>query len=267
MRDWSSGQDTGFPTDQTTQQIILSDFDREGFKQYLRNLGVSRIPVYPCWVKHWYESKLTADEYLATIKNGYSYNNAVQALRFYCDFKGLHRPQSKIKQVHVDRLIIAPTIEQVTKLLSKIDDFGVKTYLALCATTMIRVKRLLNLTWQDVDFENNLVLRKVEHKRTKWYRPNPLHCDVKKMLKRSPHKNEQIFTFGAKKIRLAIEKTGVKLTPTQLRDFCYNQTKRAGMDSDLRKWLMGHDLGIDEHYTSDDIKLEYAKFEQAFRLA
>lgn len=167
--------------------------------------------------------------------------------------------------MHVDRLIIASTIEQVTKLLTNIGDVGVKTYLALCATTMIRVERL-NLTWQDIDFEHHLVLRKVEHKRTKWYRPNPLHKDVTKLLEQLPRTSDKVFNFGNHKVHIAIKKSGVKITPTQLRDFCYNQTKKCGMDSDLRKWLMGHDLGIDQHYTSDDVKLEYAKFEQQFRI-
>lgn len=116
----------------------------------------------------------------------------------------------KVKPVHSENLIIAPSKEKVLKLIRTIQDKGVKTYLMLCATTGIRVTRLLNLNWSDIDLENDFILRKVEHKRTKWYRPNPIHKDVRRFLLLLDRTTDRVFPFTSKKISLAIEPTGIK---------------------------------------------------------
>jgi len=70
----------------------------------------------------------------------------------------------------------------------------------------------------------------------------------------------------AKSVRRAIRKTDVSITPTQLRDFFYNQALTCGMNHVIVEWLMGHDIGIARHYLADNIKQEYEKFENVIKL-
>jgi|GEM_PF-946499 len=200
--------------------------------------------------------------YLSQFTNTSTYNNHLKAL------KHLARMNSsdiniKLKRTHNERLIIAPNYDTVRCLLENIQDTTVKAYLSLCATTGIRVERLLNLTWNDIDFNDGLVLKRIEHLRTKHYRPNPLHNDVSSLIDGLPKDKERVFPMESKRVRRAIRKTGVRITPTQLRDFFYNQALNCGMNPVIVEWLMGHDIGIAKHYLADNIKQEYSKFERA----
>ena len=92
----------------------------------------------------------------------------------------------KLKHSHNERLITAPSYDTITNLLESISDLNVTTYLSLCATTGICVERLFNLTWNDIDFDNGFVLKKIEHLRTKHYRPNPIHDDIGSLIAEIP---------------------------------------------------------------------------------
>ena len=203
--------------------------------------------------------------YLSHFTNTNTYNNHLKALKHlarmnYSDIN------IKLKKSHDERLIIAPSYDTVRHLLESISDITVKIYLSLCTTTGIRVERLFNLTWDDIDFNNSLILKKIEYVRTKHYRPNPLHCSVNSLLDELPRQKERVFPLEAKRVRRVVRKTDVKITPTQLRDFFYNQALNCGMNPVLVEWLMGHDIGIAKHYLADNIKQEYSKFERAIIL-
>jgi len=93
-----------------------------------------------------------------------------------------------------------------------------------------------------------------------------LHDDVSSLIDEIPREKESVFAMEAKRIRRAIRKTDVKITPTQLKDFFYRQALTCGMNHVIVEWLMGHDIDIAKHYLVDNIKQEYSKFEQAVRL-
>ena len=82
----------------------------------------------------------------------------------------------------------------------------------LCAIIGIRVTGLLHLNWSDIDLDNDSILKKVEHKRTKWYRPNPIHIGVRKLLTKLDRTTDSVFSFTSKKISLAIEPTRIQVT-------------------------------------------------------
>jgi hypothetical protein len=73
-------------------------------------------------------------------------------------------------------------------------------------------------------------------------------------------------SFGYKKVYQELKTIGTKWRPNNLRDFFYN-TARKYCDHDQIEWAMGHSLpGVRANYLADELKTEYAKFEQAFRL-
>jgi integrase len=176
---------------------------------------------------------ITSDDvrtYLSQFTNTSTYNNHLKALKHLARMNGSDI-NIKLKRTHCERLITAPNYDTVRDLLESISDTSVKTYLSLCATTGIRVERLFNLTWNDIDFNNGFVLKRIEHVRTKHYRPNPLHNDVNYLIDELPREKERVFPMESKKVRRAIQKTDVKITPTQLRDFFYNQALTCGMNA------------------------------------
>ncbi len=240
------------------------------YKNYLKSfdepLRDNTIQRYWYIVKDYMQrcDSITEDNvktYLSQFTNTSTYNNHLKALKHLARMNGSDI-SIKLKKIHSERLITAPSYDTVKHLLESISDTHVRTYLSLCATTGIRVERLFNLTWRDIDFDNRFVLRKIEHLRTKHYRPNPLHNDVSSLIDKLPKDKERVFPMEAKRVRRAIRKTDIKITPTQLRDFFYNQALTCGMNPVIVEWLMGHDIGIAKHYLADNIKQEYSKFEQ-----
>jgi integrase len=242
----------------------------EQYRKYLSDRSDTTVRPYLVNIRQFVSqyNEISIDnvkQYLTQFNNDYSYNNAVKALKHLGRMYDIELP-IHVKPVHSEKLIIAPKIDTVLALLKGIRNKQVKAYLMLCATTGIRVTRLLNLNWSDIDLDNDFILRKVEHKRTKWYRPNPLHKDVRKLILKLDKTTDRVFPFTSKKISLAIEPTGIKITPTQLRDFFYNQALTCGMNTVIVEWFMGHDIGIAKHYLADNIKQEYTKFERTVQL-
>ena len=219
----------------------------------------------------WAE-ELSVDEakrFLSQFDNPNTHNNALQALRFLFRFMNLPELPFKQKDGRPLGLIIAPKAESVLALIDSIEDIGVKTYLALCSTTGLRSQRIFKLTWDEINFDEGFIMPKNGNVRTKNYRPNPIHPIIVNLLQRLPRSSDKVFNFNEKRIRKAINeaerKLGFRITPCQLRDFFYN-TARKIMDRDLVEYLMGHRLGIKEHYLADEVKAEYEKFIKAFPL-
>lgn len=125
---------------------------------------------------------------------------------------------------------------------------------------------MLSLKWNELDLDNGFVLRKVEHKISKWYRPNPIHKQIVPMLNEIKT-HESVFPFSYHRVKNRIRDVHDKITPTQLRDFFYNQALTCGVNPVIVEWLMGHDIGIAKHYLADNIKQEYSKFEQTVKLS
>ncbi len=260
-----------------TSNTILSNLhtckihvSEDEYSNYLKNidrpLRDNTIRSYWYMIQNYLQqydtlSQDNVTEYLRKITNQNTYNNSAKAL-IHLGRMNHMRIAIRFRRSSSDNLIIAPSYDKVRTLIHGIQDSLVKAYLSLCATTGIRVQRILSLTWNDIDLENGFVLRKIEDIRTKHYRPNPLHSDARILLEALPQDTDRIFPLlDGKRIRSCIAQTKQNITPTQLRDFFYNQALTCAMNPVIVEWLMGHDIGIAKHYIADNIKREYARFE------
>jgi integrase len=215
------------------------------------------------------KSGKTPDAFVSSYTNSYTYNNYLKAVNHYCDFMQLPRPSLKPKPKELQRLIIAPKPEEIREIINKLPSLDVKCYIGLCSTTGLRCERLLLIHWSKIDFDNGIVNMNERHGK-KVYRPNGLHKDVAKLLKQlrqqTPREQERVFTFGYKKVAQELKAIGTKWRPNNCRDFFYNFARKY-CDKDQVEWLMGHSLpGVRAHYLADELKQEYAKFEEKFRL-
>ena len=219
-----------------------------------------------------FAKELSIDEakrFLSKYDNANTYNNALQALRFLFRFMNIGELPFKQRDNRPSGLVIAPKVESVLALINNIEDISMKAYLVLCSTTGLRCQRIFKLTWDEINFEEGLIIPKNGNVRTKNYRPNPIHPIALNLLQKLPRTSNKVFNFSDKRVRKTIDeaekKLGFRITPCQLRDFFYN-TARKIMDRDLVEYLMGHRLGIREHYLADEVKTEYEKFIRAFPL-
>jgi integrase len=170
--------------------------------------------------------------------------------------------------------------------MHKLPSVDVKAYMALCATVGIRCEKLRLVNWSQIDFENGWVNINERHGK-KIYRPNRLHKDVAKMLQQLKETStlygskeptsacksqsdvkasDRVFTMGYKKVYQELKAIGTKWRPNNMRDFFYNEARKH-CDHDQIEWCMGHSLpGVRVHYLADELKQEYAKFEEKFGL-
>ncbi|MEM2019452.1 MAG: hypothetical protein QXY85_03335 [Candidatus Nitrosocaldus sp.] len=200
--------------------------------------------------------------YLKKYENPNSYNNKLKPIIHLYRFLGLPL-QVRLKKVNHDNLIIAPSYEQVVAGFRQIkDNIDIARFYLLCSTTLLRPQFIVTLAWSNIDLENKVINVRVD-KKTKHYRSQIIHKALIPYLTPSTATTTQIFThcydYYQKKIR---HSTG--LNPSQLRDFAYNAMLKAGMNSLLVEWLMGHSIGMAVHYLADNVKEEYVKFESLY---
>ncbi len=209
----------------------------------------------------------TPEEFVTSYTNSYTYNNYLFAVNHYLEFTGKPKLALKQKQCIPQNLIIAPKVEEMKRVINEIQDKYVKAYIALSATTGLRPKRLLKAKWSEIDFVNGWVNINERHGK-KVYRPNPLHQDVAKILQQLPKTaNEHVFDFTYHRVVNALKAVKTTIRPNNCRDFFYNHARKSGADRDQIDWLAGHSLpGVRAHYLADELKEEYEKFENAFRL-
>ena len=209
-----------------------------------------------------------AIDFVQSYSNSYTYNCALFAVNHWLDYNGKPRLTLKQKQCTPQSLIIAPKVEEMQRVISEIKDQHVKAYIVLCATVGLRPKRLLKSTWAEIDFVNGWVNINERHGK-KVYRPNPLHQDLAKLLQelKTTETSKRIFDFKYHRVVNALKAANTNMRPNNCRDFFYNHARKSGVDRDLVDWLSGHSLpGVRAHYLADELKQEYEKFEEKFRL-
>jgi len=270
LPDWQS-------TASTSAAYGSTNYDRQAFTSWLqlpRDQGgkeqeLDTAKSNASFVGTYLKSGKTAEDFVKSYSNSYTYNNALFAVNHWLDFCGKPRLQLKQKQCTPQSLIIAPKPEEMQRVIREIKDKHVKTYIALCATVGLRPKRLLKATWQEIDFTNGWLNINERHGK-KVYRPNPLHQDIAKLLQelKQTATSERIFDFTYHRVVNALKAANTSIRPNNCRDFFYNHARKSGSDRDLVDWLSGHSLpGVRAHYLADELKQEYAKFEEKFRLS
>ena len=276
MRRWMGrDSDSRPPVCETLQNAseilqIMQNYDRAAFMAYLQNVKNQELKTatnIAIFVGTFVKSGKSPEAFILSYTKPNSYNNALNAVKHYCDFLGVPRPVLKQKPRTPTRLIVSPKPDEVQEIVQKVEPLAMKTYLALCATVGLRPQRLLNASWQEIDFDAGFVNINEKHGK-KVYRPNPLHQDVAKLLQelKATAETERIFTFAYGTLADGLKAIGTKWRPNNLRDFFYNYARKH-CDHDQVEWAMGHSLpGVRANYLADELKTEYAKFEQAFRL-
>jgi integrase len=244
------------------QKWLMHTGDRNG-----KQLAKPTIDNIMIWARKFIKSKMDGEQFINQYKNSVNTrNNIRKALKYLCRYKNIREPEYlKMENIVIKELIKAPSKDEVLEFLSRIKDREVRCYLALCATQGIRSRRLLQLRWNELDLNNGWININ-ENIRTKKYRPNPIHRDIIDVLRTLKNKDDYVFNISIYKVERNIKKTRMNIKPSNLRDFFYNEARKQGVDRDILEWLMGHSLGIKAHYLADNIKEEYAKFEEAFRL-
>ncbi len=202
-------------------------------------------------------------EYLSRFANPNTYNNKLKPIIHLHRFLRLPDPNVKFKAVSKDRLIKAPSYEEVLSGFSKIKDDDLAKFYLFCCTTLLRPQFIITLTYENIDIKNRVIDVRV-HRKTKHYRPQVIHTALLEYLQQGPKESKSklflhCYDYYGKKIK---KLTGI--TPSQLRDFAYNAMLKSGMNPLIVEWLMGHDIGITKHYLADDIKSEYTKFERMY---
>ena len=257
--------------------LTIKEVDLENFYPFLidQNLSERWSKVILAVVRTFLSrvdniNKESMESYIKSFNNPNTYGSVLSSLKWLARFLDLPEPALPHKDVMPQQLIIAPSLERTLAFIKAVDEPYVKCYLGLGLTTGLRPEKLLNLTWEEIDFENSFIIPKNQNVRTKHYRPNPLHPIIKKWLMNLPKERERIFHFTEHKVRITSKRAGkvlgYRIRPSEMRDAFYNIARKAGMDRDIIEWLMGHSLGIKQHYLADTIKEEYQKFIDMLKL-
>jgi integrase len=162
-----------------------AQYDKNAFIDFLQTVKEQEICTArdnASFVGTFVKSGKSPEDFIKSYEKPNSYNNALTALKHYCDFLGVTRPNLKPRPRAPTALIIAPKPAEIIDIVRRVADLDVKTYLALCATVGLRPERLRMVKWSQIDFENGLVTINEKHG-MKIYRPNPLHADVAKLLR------------------------------------------------------------------------------------
>ena len=136
------------------------DYDKEKFRNFLQTAKEQEYKTAndnACMIATFVRRGKTPDEFIKNYTKPNSYNNALNAIKHYCNFLGVPRPTLKAKRRSPDSLIIAPKAEEMQRVLREIKELDVKTYLTLCATVGLLPQRLLKDSWSEIDFVNGFV--------------------------------------------------------------------------------------------------------------
>ena len=271
LEDLEEAQDPKAKEDDASTNIITSFLSKpQEFLKYLIDKGVNPKLArrYTLWAIDYANYVSTngyrVKEYLSRFTNPNTYNNKLKPIIHLHRFLGLPDPNVKFKTISKDRLIIAPSYEEVLAGFKKVkDDDDLAKFYLFCCTTLLRPQFIITLTYDNIDISNRVIDVRV-HRKTKHYRPQIIHTALLPYLQQDKESKEariflHCYDYYGKKIKRL---TGI--TPSHLRDFAYNAMLKSGMNPLIVEWLMGHDIGISKHYLADDIKSEYTKFERMY---
>ncbi len=209
-----------------------------------------------------------AEKWLSKFKHPKTFNNNLVAIRKLFKFYGVQL-NIKQKDARPHGLVLAPTMDEVKSFLMAVDRKDVRLYLLMLALQGIRPERLLKLEWSEVDLTHGWIIPRDGNVRSKFYRPQPIHPDLVEHLKKMKLDcSDRVFNFAEVTVRRCMErawsKTGRRIRRADLRKFFYNKARKT-MRFEIVEWLMGHQLGVVQHYLADEIMEEYLKFAETVK--
>jgi len=183
----------------------------------------------------------TIREYLMLYKskNSYVYKNVLSSIkRFVRDYLELEQMVSTFKfPKHIYRPKIIPTKEKIRKFYESLDSLKEKALFLMYASTGLRNKELLSLTFNDVDFNSKTITPRKNNQTTKkvwctFYNEEAEKVLVKYLESRKDN-NEKLFPFDHNKFdelwRKGKERTEIHITPQVLREFFCQQMGELGV--------------------------------------
>jgi len=246
-------------------------FDFEDFKAWLEDFDLAPLTVerYLYTVKRLLKvapdlSPESIKAWVRSYENPHSYNNALKAARYVARYLGFTL-DLKQRGFDVERLITPPRPAEVRDLLTRLTTDGQRVIVLALASSGLRLEALIRLSWNEIDFRSGFIKPRARFKRTKLHRPQPMHPLLEKMLRMLKDRGVyKPFPFEHRSsISCFLSRTGSWIRASNLRDFFYNTARKAGMDPYIVEWLMGHSLGVRQHYLADTVKEEYQKFIEA----
>lgn len=132
---------------------------------------------------------------------------------------------------HTYRPKVIPTKEEVKRFCESLDILKEKALFLMYATSGLRHKELLSLTFSDVDFNSRTVLPKKDNQTTKKVWCMFFNTEAKtvtmKYLDLRTDSNRRLFPYDHNKFdalwRKGRERTGIRITPQILREFFCQQ--------------------------------------------
>jgi len=172
-------------------------------------------------------------------KSSYVYKNVLSAIkRFVRDYLELEQMVSTFKfPKHIYRPKIIPTREEIRRFYESLDSLKEKALFLMYATTGLRHRELLSLTFNDVDFNSKTITPKKSNQTTKKVWCTFYNEETKRVLmeylESRKDNNQKLFPFDHNKFdelwRKGKERTEIHITPQVLREFFCQQMGELGV--------------------------------------
>jgi integrase/recombinase XerD len=171
--------------------------------------------------------------------NSHVYKNVLSSIkRFVRDYLGLEQMVSTFKfPKHTYRPKVILTREEVKRFYESLDTLKEKAIFLMYATSGLRHKELLSLTFSDADFNSRRIMPKKDKQTTKKVWCTFFNTETKtvlmKYLSSRKDNNKRLFPYDHNKFdelwRKGKERTGIRITPQILREFFCQQMGELGV--------------------------------------
>lgn len=228
---------------------LCMDYDRL-IKDECRLRGYSEktIKAYTFHVKKFLESKKSAKDYLVSINNAdETKRSAGFAIKFYFKIlkKELFLPNVKREK----KLPVVLSQNEVTRLIQSTKNIKHRLIIQILYSSGLRLNELINLKWQDIDLDRNLI--HIKRAKGKKDRIVMLSKKVKDVLNILDQENYVFLTnrnkkYSSRTIQKIIENARIKanikkrVTPHSLRHSFATHLLENGTDIRYIKELLGH---------------------------
>ena len=214
----------------------------------LRGYSKKTIESYTFYVSKFLGSGMAFEEYMKGLINGGKSRSTIRlagfAVKFYLRLIGQNE-ESGIPNIKEDKKI--PNVlskKEIEQMILLTNNLKHRLIIQLAYSTGLRLSELINLKWEDLDFE-----RKVIHVRCGKGRKDRIVLfspKVKKVVNQlSPEKREFLF----------ISSRGKKYSPVSIEKIISNAAKRAGINKKVTPHMLRHSFAT--HLLERGVDIRY----------
>jgi integrase len=185
-----------------------------------------------------YVKPVTVNIELRTLKAAFNYAKKLGAI--------IENPVNPVKQLVIpDKPRLCFSDDELKSLISKIDRDIVRNFTLLNLYTGCRLSEVVNLQWQDIDFENGTIyIRNKEGFKTKTRKERkiPISKDLLELLKNMRGANDEgnVLQYYKPEDYLFPKKDGTKYSTSHFSKLFKKQVLKAGLDKRLHYHDMRH---------------------------